>query len=103
MRPLLTGVAAGGKLQYYLAGNRFSLLDLPLPSCPVVSSMSFDIEKMNKLPVEARFFDVNEIWYFMNRWVVRLLYPTSVTPNQITVLSLVFGLASAGFLCFRNS
>ena len=32
-------------------------------------SMSFDIEKMNKLPAEARFFDVNEIWYFMNRWV----------------------------------
>jgi phosphatidylglycerophosphate synthase len=60
-------------------------------------SMSFDIEKMNKLPVEARFFDLNEIWYFMNRWAVRLLYPTSVTPNQITFLSLVFGLASAGF------
>jgi phosphatidylglycerophosphate synthase len=59
--------------------------------------MSFDIEKMNKLPVEARFFDVNEIWYFMNRLAVRLLYPTSVTPNQITVLSLIFGLASAGF------
>ena len=33
----------------------------------------------------------------MNRWVVRLLYPTSITPNQITFLSLVFGLASAGF------
>ena len=62
-----------------------------------LTNMSFDIEKMNKLPVEARFFDVNEIWYFMNRWAVRLLYPTSVTPNQITVLSLIFGLASAGF------
>lgn len=59
--------------------------------------MDFDIEKMNKLPSEERFFDVNEIWYFMNRWVVSLLYPTSVTPNQITFLSLVFGLASAGF------
>lgn len=59
--------------------------------------MGFDIEKMNKLPAGERFFDVNEIWYFMNRWVVRLLYPTSVTPNQITFLSLVFGLASAGF------
>jgi phosphatidylglycerophosphate synthase len=59
--------------------------------------MSFDIEKMNKLPVEERFFDVNAIWYFMNRWVVRLLYPTSVTPNQITVVSLILGLASAGF------
>lgn len=59
--------------------------------------MTFDIEKMNKLPAGERFFDVNEIWYFMNRWVVRLLYPTSVTPNQITFLSLVFGLASAGF------
>jgi phosphatidylglycerophosphate synthase len=59
--------------------------------------MPFDIEKMNKLPVEARFFDLNEIWYFMNRWAVRLLYPTSVTPNQITFLSLVFGLAAASF------
>ena len=59
--------------------------------------MSFDIEKMHKLPVEAQFFDANEIWYFMNRWAVRLLYPTAVTPNQITVLSLIFGLASAGF------
>jgi phosphatidylglycerophosphate synthase len=59
--------------------------------------MPCDLEKMNKLPVEARFFDVNEIWYCMNRWVVRLLYPTSVTPNQITFLSLIFGLASAGF------
>ena len=59
--------------------------------------MDLDIEKMNKLPAGERFFDVNEIWYFMNRWVVRLLYPTSVTPNQITFLSLIFGLASAGF------
>lgn len=59
--------------------------------------MDLDIKKMNKLPAGERFFDVNEIWYFMNRWVVRLLYPTSVTPNQITFLSLVFGLASAGF------
>ena len=59
--------------------------------------MDLDIEKMNKLPAEERFFDVNEIWYFMNRWVVRLLYPTSITPNQITFLSLIFGLASAGF------
>jgi len=59
--------------------------------------MTFDIEKMNKLPVGERFYDVNELWYFMNRWAVRLLYPTSVTPNQITFLSLIFGLASAGF------
>ena len=59
--------------------------------------MDFDIEKMIKLPVGERFFDVNEIWYSMNRWVVRLLYSTSITPNQITFLSLFFGLASAGF------
>ena len=59
--------------------------------------MDLDIERMNKLPAEERFFDVNEIWYFMNRWVVCLLYPTSITPNQITFLSLIFGLASAGF------
>jgi phosphatidylglycerophosphate synthase len=59
--------------------------------------MSFDIEKMNKLPPEARFFDVNKIWYFPNGWVVRMLYPTSITPNQITFLSLIFGLLSFGF------
>ena len=59
--------------------------------------MSFDVEKMNKLPSEARFFDVNDIWYCMNRWVVRILYPTRVTPNQITFLSLVFGITSAWF------
>ena len=59
--------------------------------------MDLDIEKMNKLPAGEQFFDVNETWYFMNRWVVRLLYPTSITPNQITFLSLIFGLASAGF------
>ena len=65
-------------------------------------SMNFDLEKMNKLPAEARFIDANEIWYFMNRWVVRLLYPTSVTPNQITCISLFFGLASAGFYLSGN-
>lgn len=59
--------------------------------------MVFDIEKMNKLPPEARFFDVNGVWCFFNGWVVRMLYPTPVTPNQITVLSLVLGLLSAGF------
>jgi phosphatidylglycerophosphate synthase len=59
--------------------------------------MDLDIEKMNKLPAGDQFFDVNEIWYFMNRWVVRLLYHTSITPNQITFLALVFGLSSAGF------
>jgi phosphatidylglycerophosphate synthase len=59
--------------------------------------MTFDIKKMNKLPPEAQFFDMNKIWYFPNGWVVRMLYPTPVTPNQITFLSLVFGLLSAGF------
>ena len=64
--------------------------------------MKFDLEKMNKLPAKARFIDANEIWYFMNRWVVYLLYPTSVTPNQITVISLFFGLTSAGLYVSGN-
>ena len=59
--------------------------------------MTLDIKKMNKLPPEAQFFDVNKVWYFFNSWVVRMLYPTPVTPNQITFLSLVFGLLSFGF------
>ena len=59
--------------------------------------MAFDIEKMNKLPREARFFDVNGLWYFYNGSVVRLLYSTSITPNQITVFSFFVGLLSMGF------
>ena len=59
--------------------------------------MAFDIEKMNKLPREARFFDVNGLWYFYNGWMVRMLYSTPITPNQITVLSFFVGLLSIGF------
>jgi len=59
--------------------------------------MSFDIEKMHKLPPGDRFFDFNVIWYFFNRWVIRVLYPLPVTANQITLLSLVMGLLAAGF------
>ena len=59
--------------------------------------MVFDIEKMNKLPREARFFDVNGLWYFYNGSVVRMLYSTPITPNQITVLSFFVGLLSIGF------
>jgi len=56
--------------------------------------MSFDIERMNKLPPETRFLDVNDFWCFPNRWVVKFLYPLSITPTQITILSLVAGLVS---------
>lgn len=59
--------------------------------------MSFNIEKMHKLPPGDRFFDLNEIWYFFNRWVIRVLYPLPVTANQITLLSLLMGLMAAGF------
>ena len=61
--------------------------------------MAFDAEKMNKLPPGDRFFDLNDLWYFSNRWVVRFLYPLPVSANQITVLSLVVGLVSAAFYC----
>ncbi len=60
--------------------------------------MSFDAQKMNKLPIEDRFFDVNDLWYFWNVWVLRLLYPTRITANQVTGMSLVMGLISA--VCF---
>jgi len=56
--------------------------------------MPFDIERMNKLPSEARFLDINDFWCFPNRWVVKFLYPLSITPTQITILSLVAGLIS---------
>jgi phosphatidylglycerophosphate synthase len=59
--------------------------------------MSFDIEKMHKLPPGDRFLDFNTIWYFFNRWAIRVLYPLPVTANQITLLSLVMGVLAAGF------
>ena len=56
-----------------------------------------DLDKIEKLPAECRFFDVNTLWYFPNRWVVRLLYPLPISANQVTVLALVMGLISAAF------
>jgi phosphatidylglycerophosphate synthase len=56
--------------------------------------MSFDIEKMSKLPPEARFLDINDFWYFPNRWVVKFLYPLPITPTHITIISLIAGLVS---------
>jgi phosphatidylglycerophosphate synthase len=56
-----------------------------------------DFEKMEKLPAGCRFFDVNELWYFPNRWAVRLLYPLPVSANTITWLALIMGLMAAGF------
>lgn len=60
--------------------------------------MPFNPEKMYKLPPGERFVDLNEIWYFANRWAVRFLYPLPVTANQITVLSLISGMAAG--VCF---
>ena len=65
--------------------------------------MSFDIERMHKLPPEARFVDVNDFWCFPNRWVVKFLYPFSITPTQITILSLIAGLISAYFYMIDSS
>ena len=58
--------------------------------------MSFDIDRMYKLPPEARFYDVNDLWYFPNRWVISFLYPLPITPTQITIVSLIAGLISFG-------
>ena len=65
--------------------------------------MSFDINRMNKLPPEARFFDVNDLWYFPNRWVINFLYPLPVTPTQITIVSLLAGLISFGCYTIDSS
>ena len=58
------------------------------------------LEKMHKLPEACRFFDINTLWYFPNRRVVRALYPLPVSANQITLLALMMGLASVGFYAF---
>jgi len=33
-------------------------------------AVAVNLDKMEKLPDECRFFDVNEWWYFPNRWAV---------------------------------
>jgi phosphatidylglycerophosphate synthase len=58
---------------------------------------SIDLDKIEKLPKACRFFDVNTLWYFPNRWAVRLLYPLPVSANTITWIALVMGLVSAAF------
>ncbi len=58
---------------------------------------SIDFDKMEKLPESCRFFDVNELWYFPNRWIVRLLYPLPISANVITLLAMAMGLAAAMF------
>jgi len=60
--------------------------------------MLFDAQKMNKLPVEDRFFDINDLWYFWNARAVKFLFSTRVTANQVTAWSLAMGGISA--LCF---
>ena len=59
--------------------------------------MAFDVQDMQKLPPGGRFFDLNELWYFPNRWAVRFLFSLPVTANQVTILSLLMGLAAAVF------
>ena len=56
-----------------------------------------DFRKMEKLPESHRFFDVNEWWYFPNRWAVRLLYPLPVSANQLTLVALGMGVVAAAF------
>ena len=60
-------------------------------------AVSVDFDKMEKLPNGCRFFDLNEWWYFPNRWGVRLLYPLPVSANQLTMLALLMGLIAAAF------
>lgn len=57
----------------------------------------FDIEKIHKLPRDYRFADLNDLWYFPNRWALRILYPLPVSANQITFLALAAGAVAAGF------
>ncbi len=56
-----------------------------------------DFDKIEKLPAGCRFFDVNELWYFPNRWAIRLLCPLPISANAITFMALVMGLIAAAF------
>lgn len=65
---------------------------------PEAMPVPCDEEKMYKLPAGLRFFDINELWPAGHRRLVRWLSTRPVTANQITLLSLVAGVLSAG--CF---
>ncbi len=60
-------------------------------------------EKMNKLPEDHRFFDINDLWYFPKRWAVQFFYPLPISANQITFLALIMGLVSAGIYFWGGS
>lgn len=60
-------------------------------------AVSPDLDTMEKLPAGCRFFDLNRLWYFPNRFAVRLLYPLPISANAITLLALVMGLTAAAF------
>jgi len=57
----------------------------------------YDPEKMEKLPPDQRFFHISKVWYFFNRQIVRLLYSSPITPDQITWLALFCSIISFGF------
>ena len=61
-----------------------------------------DPDKMEKLPAGCRFFDINEWWYFPNRWVARLLYPLPISANQVTALAGIMGVIASGFYFSRG-
>lgn len=65
--------------------------------------MPFREQKMDKLPSDYQFFDVNDLWSFSSRWAVRRLYPLPITANQVTFLSLVTGVLSAAFYLSETS
>ncbi len=60
-------------------------------------SIPYDSEKMEKLPPNRRFFHISRVWFFFNRQIVRCLYSTPITPDQITCLALFCSIIS---FCF---
>jgi len=59
-----------------------------------------DLEKSEKLPPEKRYFNISILWILYFRHVIRLLYYLRVPHEAVTLLSILFGLVSAGlFYC----
>ncbi|MFC1561983.1 CDP-alcohol phosphatidyltransferase family protein [candidate division KSB1 bacterium] len=59
---------------------------------------SYSHDKSLKTGKEAAFFNVNSLFSFPAPFLVRLIYPTSISSHQVIYISLVTGVASGYFL-----
>ncbi len=62
----------------------------------------FEYEKTLKTKPEDTFFSVQSLFFVTSRQIAKLLYYTPVTPHQVILASMIFGLA-ASYMIIQNN